>query len=272
MQGRLTVVLFGCVLSIKIDTRSFTKMKFGNLLCVVSTLFVTVSCFEQYSIVGNTSVPMFDGKMLYLKARSGDNVKNIDSCEVIHGKFGFDGKMDSTVMAELFLGNVCVMPVVIEKGNISVDINVLDQKVYGGSLNERLYNFLEAKSRLDNERRNMALKQTRLMMKGFMPFESQRICEERSEQISKESDSIEIEFIKSNYNNVLGPEVFSLICSQYRYPVITEQIDKILKDAPRKFRNHPYVREYIDIAQKNMVLLREQSDDSELYPLQVKQQ
>mgnify|MGYP005893226873 FL=1 len=247
-------------------------MRLGVLLSMVSTFFVSTSCLEQYSIVGNASIPMLDGKVMYLKSRSGDTISNIDSCEVIHGKFSFNGKLDSTVMAELFLGNTSIMPVVIENGNIGVDINLLDQKVYGGSLNEKLYNFLEAKSRLDNEMSNMTLTQARLMMKGFMPFESKRMCDERSKQITEETDSLEIEFIKSNYDNVLGPEVFSLICSQYRYPVITEQIAKILKDAPEKFKNHPYVKEYVDIAEKNMVLLQERSRHKNVFPLQVKQQ
>lgn len=251
-------------------------MKWGNLLCIVSMSFIKTSCLEQYSIVGNTSVPMLDGKTLYLKSRSAGGVHNIDSCEVIHGKFSFDGKMDSTVMAELYIDNINVMPVVIENGNIGVDINLLDQKVYGGSLNEKLYSFIEAKARLDNEMSNMTLTQARLMMKGFMPLESQRMCEERAAEISKEADSLEVAFIKNNYNNVLGPEVFSFICSQYRYPVITDQISLILKDAPRKFRNHPYVKEYVNIAKKNMALIKEHSqynyNSSEMFPLQVKQQ
>lgn len=246
-------------------------MRLGKLLYMVSTLFASVSCMEQYSIIGNASLPVLDGKVLYLKTRTDDGLKNIDSCEVLHGKFSFSGKMDSTVMAELYLDNMSIMPVVIENGNIGMDINLLDQKVYGGSLNERLYTFLDEKSRLDNEMSNMTLMQARLMMKGFMPFESKRMCDERSRQISSEIDSLEIEFIKSNYDNVLGPEVFGFICSQYRYPIITEQIKQILQDAPPKFRNHPYVKEYVDIAKKNMALLRDRTYHGAMKPLQVKQ-
>ena len=47
---------------------------------------------------------------------------------------------------------------------------------------------------------------------------------------------------------------------------------QILKDAPEKFKNHPYVKEYVDIAEKNMVLLQERSRHKNVFPLQVKQQ
>ncbi len=136
-----------------------------------SLAFSMTSCLEQYSIVGNTSLPMLDGKTLYLKNRTLQGVKNIDSCEVIHGQFTFDGKIDSTFMAELYLDNVSVMPVVIENGKISVDINLLDQKVSGSSLNDKLYRFIDAKSRLDSELGNTSLEEARLMMRGVMPFD-----------------------------------------------------------------------------------------------------
>jgi hypothetical protein len=223
-----------------------------DILCLLATVLAMTSCLEQYSIVGNTTLPMLDGKTLYLKNRTLDGVHSLDSCEVIHGQFSFDGKIDSTVMAELFLGNVSVMPVVIENGKISVDINLIEQKASGGSLNEKLYTFLDVKSRLDNEIGNMSLEEARLMMRGVMPFVAERMCRERADRLMHSSDSLVVDFVKSNYGNVLGPEVFSRICSQYRYPVITPQIKEIVDNAPRKFLNNPFVKEYLFIARRNM--------------------
>lgn len=230
-------------------------MKISNLVCLVAVALSLTSCLEQYSIVGNTSLPMLDGKTLYLKNRSMAGVQCVDSCEVIHGKFNFDGKMDSTYMAELYLDNVSVMPVVIEKGKISVDISFLDQKVSGSSLNEKLYNFIDTKSRLDNELSNTALEEARLMMQGVMPFEAERLCRERADNIARSSDSLVVEFIQSNYGNVLGPEIFSRVCNQYRFPIITPQIKRVIDNAPKKFLNHPFVKEYMQIARKNMAII-----------------
>lgn len=232
------------------------RLKTIGIVCLVlATAGFMTSCMEQYAIVGNTSLPMLDGKTLYLKNRSMQGVKDIDSCEVIHGKFAFDGKVDSTYIAELYLDNVSVMPVVIENGRIKIDINLLDQKVSGSSLNDRLYKFIGDKMSLDSELGNMSLEEARLMMKGVMPFEAERMCRERADQLSKTSDSLVVEFIKSNYTNVLGPEVFSRVCSQYPYPVITPQIEAIVAGAPKKFLNEPFVKEYLSIARKNMALI-----------------
>ena len=65
-------------------------------------------------------------------------------------------------------------------------------------------------------------------------------------------------FISSNYENVLGPSIFLMLCSSMPYPVMTPQIDDIIKDAPYSFKNHAYVREYLSKARENMKLIEEQ--------------
>ena len=69
-------------------------------------------------------------------------------------------------------------------------------------------------------------------------------------------DKLTKEFIQSNYNNILGPAVFIMICNNYQYPVITPYVEEILKDAPDSFKNVPYVKEYISAANMNMEKLR----------------
>ena len=108
------------------------------------------------------------------------------------------------------------------------------------------------------------------MMRGVMPFEAERLCRERADKLAQSCDSLVVDFIQSNYNNVLGPEVFSRICNQYRYPIITPQIKKIIDNAPKKFLNNPYVKEYICIARKNMAIING-GDFMEEHELQVEQ-
>ena len=50
---------------------------------------------------------------------------------------------------------------------------------------------------------------------------------------------------------MLGPGVFLMITSQYRYPVLTPQIEDIMSKATKQFKNDPYVREYYQVAQEN---------------------
>lgn len=222
-----------------------------HFLFLLSVVGLFSSCASQYRIAGNTSVPMLDGKMLYLKTVSTiGSTHNIDSCEVIHGKFSFMGLMDSTILAELYMGNESVMPLVIENGNLKVNINIIDQNVSGGSLNDRLYRFLGRKARLEEECIENNLLTSRLCQGVPTSKVSYDRCVHRGRELAQDIEQLEIQFIKENYDNVLGPGIFMLLCSQYPSPVMTPQIKAITGDAPRKFLSHPYVRKYLHTAQK----------------------
>ena len=237
------------------------ESKLLTIVMVIAGLCSLTSCVEQYTIAGNTSLPMLDGRKLYLKTSSLHGEQKIDSCEVIHGQFNFDGKLDSTVVAELFVDNMSLMPIVVENGKIKVDINVLDQKASGSTLNEKLYKFIDDKARIDGESENTSNDEIDMMMRGMHPFDAERICRERSARLSRSSDSLVINFIRSNYNNVLGPEMFRRLCMQFHYPIITPQIRLIVENAPEKFLKNPFVREYLEIARRNTAILSGESEE-----------
>ncbi len=221
-------------------------------LCLLAVLLSATSCAEQYNIAGNSSVNSFDGRMLYLQVASGGNMYRIDSCEVVHGCFNFIGIVDSTVMGEICMDNESLMPLVIENGNLSIRVDNLGQHVSGGPLNDRLYGFLKQKERLDNEYMELSYQEMRMMMEGVPPSVIAANLRPQAESLSRKIEELETQFIINNYDNVLGPGVFMLICNQYRYPVMTEQIKTIMKNAPKRFKNHPYVKRYITVAQENM--------------------
>ena len=215
-----------------------------------------VSCADQYKIAGNTSVPMLDGRMLYLKVVSNNNVYNIDSCEVIHGKFNFMGWMDSIMMAELYMGDESVMPLVLENGNLTVRIGTGDQRVVGGSLNEKLYHFIEKKTRIDNQMNELANWEIQLIMNGEYDEKKREKYQKEVYKLSEKAEQLETQFIRENYDNVLGPGVFMLLCGQYRYPIITDQIKEIMHGATLAFKSHPFVRDYMRTAELNMQRMR----------------
>ena len=49
------------------------------------------------------------------------------------------------------------------------------------------------------------------------------------------------EFIQKNYDNVLGPGVFIMLCSNLPYPVMTPLIEEIIEEAPDRFKNNSLV-------------------------------
>ena len=70
-------------------------------------------------------------------------------------------------------------------------------------------------------------------------------------RIAAEEDQLVTNFIVENFDNVLGPFVFSMITNGFRYPVLTPQIEFIMSKATAKFKNDPYVKEYYATAQAN---------------------
>ena len=83
-----------------------------KLLLILSSLLMLTSCAEQYNIAGNSNIACLDGRMLYLRVSSSAdepvhrNVTQIvsvclDSCKVVHGRFNFEGDVDSARMAML---------------------------------------------------------------------------------------------------------------------------------------------------------------------------
>ena len=112
---------------------------------IIATL---TSCAESYSVQGSSSISALDGSKLYLKAIKDNELRNIDSCDVVHGKFRFAGLLDTVCMANLFMDDEGIMPVVLEQGEISIRIDKATQTVYGTPLNDKLYEFIDLHNQL----------------------------------------------------------------------------------------------------------------------------
>lgn len=232
------------------------NLKLATLL--FGCIFVLGACSDKYMVDGSTSIHGMEGKMLYLKVFDKHDLKNMDSCSVTHGKFTFKGYMDSVVMANLFLGDQSLMPVVLEGGEIVLKIDDISQMVSGSPLNDSLYSFIKKKTQLDNRLADLPRKEGRMVMDGMDHDEVVAHLRAEAQQLTMESDMLVTSFIKQNYNNVLGPGVFMIMTSEYAYPVLTPQIEELLVGAPSYFLNHPYVLEYQRVARENMEKLQQQ--------------
>lgn len=217
-----------------------------TFFCILSALFLLTSCAEQYNIAGNSSVEGLEGKKLYLRF-SPDGYTNscIDSCEVVHGCFSFMGSVDSIFIAHLCMGNENVMPVVIENGNLTVQMDKVMQRVSGGPLNERLYDFFRKKERLENEMWEAEMSCMRMLREGKKLEDVKRCYARKTQALSQRLEEMEVQFVKDNYNNPLGPGFFMLLCSQFPSPVMTEQISRIINNAPNAFMQNPFVNNYV---------------------------
>jgi len=222
--------------------RIIYALLFGSLLA---------SCAESYSVQGSSSVSALDGSKLYLKAIKNNELKNIDSCEVVHGQFRFAGLLDTVRMANLFMDDESIMPVVLEKGEISIKIDNASQTVAGTPLNEKLYEFIDFHNQLDNQMAELSHKQSQMLLDGIDESVIDQQLTIEAAEIARREDSLVTNFIVDNFDNVLGPGIFMMITSSYRYPVLTPQIEDIMSKATPKFKSDPYVRDYYQVATEN---------------------
>jgi len=215
---------------------------------IVSTF---VSCAESYSVQGSSSVSALDGSKLYLKTIKDNELKSIDSCEVVHGQFRFAGLLDSVRMANLFMDEESIMPIVLEQGEISIKIDNAAQTVGGTPLNDKLYEFIDFHNQLGNQMAELSHKQSQMLLDGLDEGDINRQLNAEAAEIARREDSLVTNFIVDNFDNVLGPGVFMMITSGYRYPVLTPQIEDIMSKATAKFKDNPYVKEYYQVATEN---------------------
>lgn len=217
------------------------------------TLLVTlVSCGTEYMVEGNSTVQTMDGKKMYLKVYRDNDLVNMDSSEVVHGKFCFNGSLDSVVMVNLFMDDESLMPIVLGEEKLTVYIDLAQQYVTGSALNDTLYQFIRRKSRIDNELAELPHKESQMIMDGVDENLIMLRLGDEMRRLSAEQDRLVTGFITSNLDNVLGVGVFMILTSGFPYPMLTPQIEEIMTKATPYFRNHEYVRRYMDAAHENM--------------------
>ena len=212
---------------------------------------------SEYHIQGSSSVPRLDGKMLFVKVPQGGEMMNVDSAEVVHGYFRMKGEIDTSMIASLYMDDQSIMPLVIERGEIEIQIDNARIMVKGTPLNEKLYDFITKKSLLDDQAYEVERMESRMIMDGkSMDIIEQEINSER-DKISNEMENLVKTFIQENYENVLGPGIFLMLCNGFPYPLMTPLLEDLVNGAPDCFKNHDLIKEYVEVARANMEKMNE---------------
>ena len=215
----------------------------NRILYAFVVLAALTSCAESYNIKGTSSVSLLDGSKLYLKTVKGGELKSIDSCEVVHGEFKFSGLLDSVSMVNLFMDDRSLdMPIVLEKGNISIRIEETSQRVSGTPLNERLYDFREQHNQLVNRMVELSHRDAQMLLDGI---DEQTIADELGRErmlIISEEDSLVTNFVVENCDNILGPSIFVTMSSSI------PQIEHIMTQVSDKFKANTMVQEFYKAA------------------------
>ena len=233
------------------------RMNVNRILPLMLLLVLFASCSRKYKVEGVSSVTSLDGKMLYLKTLRDGQWIAIDSAEVVHGLFSTSGPSDSVMMVTLYMNDEAIMPLVLENGKIEVSISNSQLTAKGTALNNALYEFIEKRNSLELKIEELEKKEARLVLDGAALDDIHEQLTQEGESLVKEMNDYIKEFISTNYENVLGPSVFMMMCSTLPYPIMTPQIEDIIRTAPQTFKSSPLVREFLDKAKENMKLIEE---------------
>lgn len=225
------------------------------LYAIVSVLALT-SCANSFHITGTTSVSVLDGQKLYLKVLKDTTMKNIDSCDVVHGQFQFGGTTDSVRVANIILDDGNSLPVVLEDGDIQVKIDNTQESVTGTPLNDKLTKFRQQFTRLMNESSDLVHQHDQAIMNGRnMDMVNARLAAKDAD-INRRMDKLVTTFVTDNMDNVLGPYVFITVCmNKYNVPMLDAWVEDIMSRATDKFKKDPQVKEYYEAAQENQNIM-----------------
>ena len=230
----------------------------NKLLYTLLALALLTSCGSSYNIEGTSNISTLDGRKLYLKVLKDNEFKKLDSCDVVHGKFGFSGSLDSVRIANIFMDEESVLPLVLESGNIVVKLDDAQQNVSGTPLNDKLFKFLNKYNQL--KKQELVHKHDQAIMNGSnMDVVSARLNSE-AERLSVLEDKLITSFVCENFDNVLGPGVFFMVTIGYDYPELTPWIEDIMSKATDKFKNDAYVKDYYAKAQENQQIMNGMKD------------
>jgi len=238
----------------------------NKILYAFITLLAMTSCANTYNIQGTSNVSTLDGRMLYLKILKNNDFKNIDSCDVVHGQFHFCGNLDSVKMANIFMDDEAVLPLVLESGDINVKLDDAQQIVSGTPLNDKLFKFFKKYQQLQNQQMELVHKHDQAIMNGSdMNVVTQKLNEEAL-RLADQEDKLVTTFVTDNFDNVLGPGIFFMVTMRNQYPMLSPWIEDIMSKATDNFKNDPYVKDYYQKAQENEQIMNGTRDAGQMAP------
>ena len=233
------------------------RMSVNRVLPLLLLLVVFASCSRKYKIEGSSSVTSLDGKMLFLKTLQNGEWVAIDSAEIIHGLFKLNGPADSVVMVTIYMDGEGIMPLVLEKGKIEVSISNSQLLAKGTPLNDKLYEFIDKRNTMEIKIEELERKEARMVLDGANLEDVHAQLAKEGETLINDMNAYVKQFIIDNFENVLGPSVFMMMCSAMPYPVMTPQIEDIMRTAPQVFKESPLVKDFLSKAKENMQLIEE---------------
>lgn len=221
------------------------------LYTVLAAGALTACSTTKYQIEGHTSLTNLDGKKIYVKTVDGEQLNSLDSCEIVHGKFSMEGALDTVRMAVLFMDDQSLMPLVLEPAPMVINMADTAWRVSGTEMNDKLYDFLNEKGKLEIELQELPRRENKLILDGKDEYEIQQILGGELNRIQQTYDRLVMNYVTGNFDNMLSVGVF-MMHTIGQPPLLTPQIEDIMSKASSVFKNDPYIKWYIQAAESNM--------------------
>lgn len=142
-------------------------MKVIEFHCILLAAFLLASCQQSYIVKGTTDAASFKGRQVTLMVPSASGRwEAVDSCQVTHGTFLMKGVTDSAFLATLFVDDIPVMPLFLESGVMHVNISSLSLRASGTPLNNKLYEFLGRRNKLQERVAELERTESQMIMNG----------------------------------------------------------------------------------------------------------
>lgn len=222
---------------------------FNVIFALCASLGLFSSCSNSYSIAGDIRSGYFEGHTLTLRVLQDSVWNTIDSMEVIHGHFETKGTVREPQMATLFCHDYALLPLVLEGGNITILLDGHLVKAKGTPLNNKLYGFFDERKELTYQLDDLDQRVANMVVSGYSIDCAEELISSQRRAINEVLATQSRTFIKQNYNNILGPNVFMMLCANLPYPKISDNLKKILLEAPEKFKMQPGIKIYALAAQ-----------------------
>ncbi|GAB6982029.1 DUF4369 domain-containing protein [Prevotella dentasini] len=232
----------------------------NKVLYAILPLVTLASCAGSYNIQGTSNVSSLDGQKLYLKVSHADTLKNIDSCDVVHGQFSFQGTLDTVRIAQIFMDDISFpFPIVLEEGNIMLKLDNTQQQVSGTPLNDKLNAFWTKFTQLRNQYVELDHEESAAILNGQDEETVNARLIKKALQVYAKGDKLFTQFVTDNFDNVLGPwgfitrytydttpNAYPVWMNDYLYVNAVSQlpswIEFVMTKATDAFKNNPQVK------------------------------
>ncbi len=228
------------------------KINLYTLLLGTVSLILS-SCGASYTIKGTTDGSMNDGQKYFLTTFANNEMKDIDSCDVIHGQFEFHGSTDSVKLG-LIVSDEFILPIILEGGDISVNLDSkTGTEVKGTNYNDLFSEFRKELEKTDNEVDELSNKQLEGIKNGENEDSLSIVLTQQARLIMDKKEKLIKKFIIDNFDNPLAAATFQGLTivpfmMQGGYAELSPWIDEILTKANDSFKNDPYVKFYVERA------------------------